>query len=332
MHTTLGLLLLVCSLVHGQQFLGTYLTCEGWFCETQHINVVAFSFQKSGDVPIQPVATIYPSSPFDQVQDVQLYSTYDSATKTYYCVVQDPSTSKSVLWAYVVASNTTSQVSVPYGVQNVAWDSNSKVLVSGYTDGNVYQLDPKTGKQTPRYQGYSPSQNPLFSTAPVSFYDAPTKTFGEVVLYTDPKNPEDDCYYFYLFNAQGQAQVSECFPSGLASLTGASTDFMTIAPGGFFVADSNALGENYLFITPNNFTVVSTVLDFQDFAGIGWSFMGDSRLFSYDYSAQMFWAIVNYDDGSGDQNPVLAGTQIPSGNVVNSATLEDTVSNLQVVY
>lgn len=83
-------------------FLALNKACEGWFCETEHIELIMFTTEDPSSYT--KLATVYPSGAYARVEQLTAINTYDPSTTTYFCVVQDPSSSKAFLWSYNLAS------------------------------------------------------------------------------------------------------------------------------------------------------------------------------------------------------------------------------------
>jgi hypothetical protein len=251
------------ALVAGQDtFFAINKVCEGWLCETEHIDIITFSAQETSSY--KTLQTIFPSADYDQVEKVQVLSTYDSTSRTYYVLLQDPSDSKATLWAYSLSNNKATQVPTTFGASNLNFDPKSKSIMASY-GGKVYLVSPSTGLRKPSFDVFSSSEYPNYISTPVSFWAPSSTTFSEVVIF-NTVNPVDRCYHVYLVNAAtNKTVISQCFPDDDAgsSLTDYETLFIQQLSGGFFAVTYNVLGANYKFVYPQNYTTISTVLDFQ---------------------------------------------------------------------
>lgn len=330
------LLLAVFSLCYGQTFFALEKVCEGWFCRTQHLDIISFTFQN----PQAPtsIVTIYPSSEYNVIDDLQLLSSYNPNGQTYFCTVTDAQM-KTTLWTYSLASNKSSSLvltpppsaSAP---ANLNWDNSQQRLLISYTGtGSVWRVDPASGKMTPAFTVFN---NPNFVADIVSFWADGPQTFSEIVFNNqDPQNP---CYYFYVVPKGSPQTQSVCVPAySSGSLTNTGTYFAQNITGGYFTVSYNVLGGNYQWIGPVNASTVTTLLDFTDFAGMGWDFYPDGRAFTYNPRTGVLWALISYDSGNDNPVDVMGGVQIPSAKAQVSATLGTgngnvEWSNFQVVY
>lgn len=303
------LILATISLAMGQEdtFFAVHKACEGWFCETEHVEIITFS--ASATSSYKSVATIYPSSAYNVVEKLSTLSTYDPATKTYFVLVQDPASSRATLWSYSLLTNKATQATTTFGASNLNFDSKSKAILASY-GGSVFLVNPTTGQKKPYFDVFSSAKNPNFVAEPVSFWIASSSTFSEVV-FSNAADPDDDCYYIYIVNvATNKTTISECFPDADGDAGSSLGDYETLFiqqfSQGFFAVTYDIMGANYQFVYPQNLTSISTVLDFQvcfqqppltflkDFAAMNWQVVAQPDTFTYNPVSQTLWAAVDY--------------------------------------
>jgi len=283
------------------------------------------------------LATIYPSVNPNAINELLLLKCYDSKAGMYYVLVQDPTQQISTIFAANVKTLSVTKFTVKYGVTVMVCANTLKSILLTYGP-QIYKVDPKTGVSQFYFSLFTNNVS-LNTNNVVAQFNYPMYT--AMVQYGSQNDPAGACFYFYTYTLPNTKtpQISNCFQDSQAttSLTDSIVYFMwqfpTAEPNAqFFNVNYNSWGPNYQFVQSNNFTVTNDIMTFSDFAGIQWSFTGDTTSFSYNPTNNIIWGTYYVTDGSGNVNSVLGGISVNATAATYTCPYGGYYSNIQVVY